>query len=134
MMQLQRPAAWLVIATAAVPLMLPSLVLGVLHGHDTPQTPKWASQVAEQFRAGVLYPRWLPESFDGGGAPVFYFYPPVSFWIDARVNLATGNLLPVAYTLSISRLLLLGASGLAMHAWIKGAALGARRRAIALGS
>lgn len=121
MMQLKRPAAWLVIATAAVPLMLPSLVLGVLHGHDTPQTLKWASQFAEQFRAGVLYPRWLPESFDGGGAPVFYFYPPVSFWIDALVNLATDNFLPVAYTLSIRRLLLLVASGLTMHAWLESA-------------
>jgi hypothetical protein len=121
MMQLKRPAVWLVIATAAVVLMLPSLVLGILHGHDTPQAFKWASQFAEQFRAGILYPRWLPDSFDGGGAPVFYFYPPVSFWIDALVNVATGNLLPVAYTLSISRLLLLVASGLAMHAWLEGA-------------
>src|SRR5262245_40772712 len=66
MMQLKRPAAWLVVAAAAILLMLPSLVLGVLHGHDTPQAFKWASQFAEQFRAGILYPRWLPDSFDGG--------------------------------------------------------------------
>jgi uncharacterized membrane protein len=132
MMPLKRPAVWLVITAAAVLLMLPSLVLGVLHGHDTPQAFKWAAQFAEQFRAGILYPRWLAESFDGGGAPVFYFYPPVSFWIDALVNLATGNLLPVARTLSISRLLLLVAAGLAMHAWLEGA--GASRRAALVGT
>ncbi len=121
MMLLKRPAVLLAIAAAAILLMLPSLVLGVLVGHDTPQTLQWASQFAEQFRAGILYPRWLPESFDGGGAPVFYFYPPLSYWVDALVNVATGNLLPVARTLSISRLLLLAASGLAMHAWLVGA-------------
>src|SRR5690349_15213713 len=126
MMQLKRSAAWLVIATAAAALMLPSLVLGVLHGHDTPQAFKWAAQFDEQFRAGILYPRWLPDSFDGGCAPVFYFYPPLSFWIDALVNLATGNSLPVAHTLSISRLLLLAACGLAMHAWLKDAGVSPR--------
>lgn len=131
-MQLRRPAARLVLVAAAVLLMLPSLVLGVLHGHDTPQAFKWAAQFDEQFRAGILYPRWLAESFDGGGAPVFYFYPPMSFWVDALVNLATGNLLPVARTLSISRLLLLAASGLAMHAWLEDA--GASPRAALLGA
>jgi hypothetical protein len=120
MMLSKRPAVLLAIAAAAILLMLPSLVLGVLHGHDTPQTFKWAAQFAEQFRAGILYPRWLPDSFDGGGAPVFYFYPPLSYWIDALVNVATGDLLPVARTLSITRLLLLAASGLAMHAWLEG--------------
>jgi hypothetical protein len=118
MMLSKRPAVLLAIATAAMLLMLPSLLLGVLVGHDTPQTFHWASQFAEQFRAGILYPRWLPDSFDGGGAPVFYFYPPLSYWVDALVNVVTGNLLPVARTLSISRLLLLIASGLAMHAWL----------------
>src|SRR5262249_13057874 len=44
----------------------------------------------------------------------------------------TGNLLPVARTLSISRLLLLVASGLAMHAWLDGA--GASPRAALFGA
>src|SRR5437660_1076123 len=30
----------------------------------------WAAQFAEQFRAGIVYPRWLSDSFDGLGAPL----------------------------------------------------------------
>jgi 6-pyruvoyl-tetrahydropterin synthase-like protein len=110
-----------ILVAAAILLMAPSLVMGTLLGHDAPHTLKWAFQFEEQFRAGVLYPRWLPGSFDGIGGPVFYFYPPFSYWIDALVNVATANLLPVSYTLSVSRLVMMLASGLAMHAWLEAA-------------
>jgi hypothetical protein len=110
----------LVLVAAAILLMAPSLVMGTLLGHDAPHTLKWGSEFEEQFRAGILYPRWLPGSFDGIGGPVFYFYPPFSYWIDALVNVATGNLLPVSYNLSVARLLMMLASGLAMHAWLAG--------------
>ena len=110
----------MILVAAAILLMAPSLVMGTLLGHDAPHTLKWASQFEEQFRAGILYPRWLPGSFDGIGGPVFYFYPPFSYWIDALVNVATANLLPVSYTLSLSRLVMMLASGLAMHAWLVG--------------
>src|SRR5690348_18117110 len=72
----------LVLVAAAILLMAPSLVLGTLLGHDAPHTLKWGSEFEEQFRAGILYPRWLPGYFDGIGAPVFYFYPPFSYWMD----------------------------------------------------
>jgi hypothetical protein len=103
----------------ALVLLAPSLVLGTLISHSSPQNLTWAAQFADQFRAGVLYPRWMPDSFEGLGGPAFYFYPPLPFWLDALVSVATANVLSVPYRLSITWLLLLWASGLAMHAWIK---------------
>jgi len=79
----------------------------------------WAAQFADQFRAGILYPRWLPDSFETLGSPTFYFYPPVAFWVDALVSVLTFDAVPTTYRLSLSSLVLLWASGLAMHAWLK---------------
>jgi hypothetical protein len=114
---LVRPTAVLLIT--AVLLLAPSLVLGNLISHSSPQNLTWATQFADQFRAGVVYPRWLPDSFDGLGSPTFYFYPPIAFWVDALVSVATFNALSVPYRLSLSSLLLLWASGIAMYAWLK---------------
>jgi hypothetical protein len=109
----------LVLLIAAALLLSVSLVLGTLNAHGSPQALVWAAQFADQFRAGVLYPRWMPESFDGLGGPAFYFYPPVGFWVDALLSAATFNVLSVPYRLSVATLLLLWASGLAMHAWLR---------------
>ena len=68
-MLLGRPA--LTLACAAALLLAPSLVLGTLQSQSAPQNLAWAAQFAEQIRAGILYPRWMPESFDGLGGPAF---------------------------------------------------------------
>lgn len=114
---LRRPSLALAVAAAAI--MLPTLLLGTLITHSSPQNLTWAAQFAEQFRAGVLYPRWMPDSFDGLGGPAFYFYPPLPFWADALVSVITANLLSVPYRLAVTSALILFASGLAMHAWLK---------------
>ena len=116
----------LVLLVAAALLLLPSLVVGNLISHSSPQNLTWAEQFADQFRAGVLYPRWLPDSFDSLGGPAFYFYPPIAFWIDGLLSAATFNVFSVSYRLSFVTLLLLWASGLTMHAWLKAAATSPR--------
>ena len=108
----------LVLAAASVLLLLPTLVLGTLISHSSPQNLTWASQFAEQVRAGILYPRWMPQSFDGLGSPAFYFYPPLPFWIDALVSIVTANALSVSYRLAVTTTAILFLSGLAMHAWL----------------
>ena len=110
---------FLVLAAAAIVLLLPSLVLGTLISHSSPQNLTWAAQFAEQVRAGVLYPRWMPDSFEGLGSPAFYFYPPLPFWADALVSIVTANVMPVPYRLAVTSTLILFASGLAMHAWLQ---------------
>jgi hypothetical protein len=109
----------LVLLLAAVVLLAPSLVLGTLITHSSHLNLTWATQFAEQVQAGIFYPRWLPDSFGGLGAPTFYFYPPLPFWIDALVSVVTFDTLPVSYRLSLTSVLLLWASGLAMHAWLE---------------
>lgn len=48
----------------------------------------WAKQFTAELAAGHLYPRWLPGSFGGLGAPVFYYYPPAAFYLTAVFGLA----------------------------------------------
>ena len=110
------PAALLIVAGL---LFAPSLVVGTLLTHSSPANLTWATQFAEQVRAGILYPRWMPDSFDGLGGPAFYFYPPLPFWIDALASIATLNLLSVPYRLGLTSVVLLWLSGLAMHAWLR---------------
>jgi uncharacterized membrane protein len=109
----------LVLLLAALTVMAPSLIVGTLVTHSSNYNLMWAGQFAEQVRAGVLYPRWLPQSFAGLGSPTFYFYPPLAFWIDAVVGLVTFDALDVSHRLSVTAALLLWASGLAMHAWLR---------------
>src|SRR5262245_31077802 len=109
----------LVFLLAAIVLMAPSLVLGTVVSHSSHLNLMWASQFADQVRAGILYPRWLPQSFDNLGAPTFYFYPPLAFWGDALVSVVTAGAVPVSWRLSIFAMLLLWASGLTMHTWLR---------------
>ncbi len=41
---------------------------------------------------GVLYPRWLPESFHNYGSPAFYFYPPLIYFSAGIVHLLRDSL------------------------------------------
>ena len=104
---------------AAAVLMAPSLVVGTTVSHSSPFSLMWAKQFAEQFQAGILYPRWLPQSFAQLGSPTFYFYPPLAFWIDAVVGLAAFGAVSVSQRLAISATLMLWASGLTLHAWLR---------------
>ena len=116
---IQRLPAGLTTALFAALLLAPNLVLGTLPSHSSPHNHTWATQFADQFRTGILYPRWMPESFDGLGGPTFYFYPPMVFWIDGLLDVVTAGILPVSQRLAIVALLLLWGSGWAMYAWLR---------------
>ena len=111
--------ASLVLLLVAALLLAPSLVVGTLMTHSSPSNLTWATQFSEQFRAGIPYPRWMPDSFDGLGGPAFYFYPPLPFWIDSLMSVATFNGLSVTYRMGATSLVLLWMSGLAMHLWLR---------------
>jgi len=110
-----RPTAgprWLWLALLALALMLPVL-LGPLRLNDS----HWINLVwTEQFSAAVahgdLWPRWLPQSHGGLGAPDFYFYGPAAFWLAAPFGLI--GLGPWHS--------LLGAAAMAL--WLSGVAMG----------
>ena len=48
----------------------------------------WLEQFARELGKGTLYPRWLPLSHDGLGSPVFYYYPPLAFYLGSGFELA----------------------------------------------
>lgn len=77
----------------------------------------WLDQFASELSAGAWYPRWLSESHGGLGSPVFYFYPPLSFYLAAvfaKLGFSTYASLLCAFWTGFV------ASGLTMFYWLKG--------------
>ncbi len=99
--------------------MAPCLVLGTIISDSSAFNFTWAAQFSEQFRAGILYPRWMPESFGRLGGPAFYYYPPLPFWLDAVVSAVTLNILSTSHRLVVTALLLLWSSGVTMNGWLE---------------
>ena len=122
----------LTLALAALLLLAPSLIAGTLLSDNAAWNLNWADQFARQVQGGILYPRWLADSFRGLGAPTFYFYPPLPFWIDALVSIVTLDALSVAHRLAVSAAVILWLSGLAMHRWLQ--AEGAKPRPALVGA
>ena len=44
--------------------------------------------LVDALRAGILYPRWFPDFSLGFGSPVLNYYPPLSYYPSALLNLA----------------------------------------------
>ena len=80
---------WQQKAIIAYPLLLALAILLVLRlglgptgVHDSLSIYwVWADQFTPALAHGNLYPRWMPESDAGLGTPVFYYYPPVAFYL-----------------------------------------------------
>src|SRR5690606_94010 len=73
-------------------------------------------EFARQFWGGEFYPRWLMRLNDGLGAPIFYYYPPMAFWL--------GSLWPLPDNAGLWQLwmgLVVGtfASGVTCWLWLK---------------
>lgn len=115
------------LSARASALLLFALGLAVLlpefwTGPSTSDSLRYNIVWTDQFRAAVaggnLYPRWLPASWDGLGSPTFYFYPPLAFWIGSVLDALTARLLPTGALLTLTSVVLLGGSGVAMRAWL----------------
>ena len=117
---------WLWLALLATGLMLPA-IFGPLRLNDSHWINySWSEQFTAAIAHGDLWPRWLPQSHGGLGAPDFYFYGPVAFWLAAPFGLI--GLTPWPALLCAATLALWG-SGLAMgrylDGWTRHPALGA---------
>ncbi|RVT42225.1 YfhO family protein [Sphingobium algorifonticola] len=109
-----RTLFWLFLVAAAV--MAPSILMGPGVSHSSTYNFVWTSQFGDALRQGTLYPRWLPGSFEGMGAPVFFFYPPLAFWLSGGLD-ALG--LSTEQAINGAAFVVLLLSGLAMHHWLK---------------
>ncbi len=103
------------LALVAALLLLPSLLYGPGHSHSATYNYVWTSQFGTEMAKGNLYPRWLPDSFEGMGSPTFYFYPPLAYWISGGFD-ALGLSTPAAINAAALVTLLL--SGMAMYQWL----------------
>jgi hypothetical protein len=63
---------------------------GVACGHDLVFHMNGWLEMAHEWHAGILYPRWAPEANYGAGEPRFLFYPPLSCMLGA----ALGSFIP----------------------------------------
>jgi uncharacterized membrane protein len=114
---LKASAPYLVIAALTLALMIPAMIAHPLV-HDSFWIDfVWADQFTAEIRRGTLYPRWLPQSHDGLGSPVFYFYPPIGFYIAAIFGLAGS---PTYTSILLAFATAMAASGAAMFHWLKG--------------
>jgi hypothetical protein len=76
----------------------------------------WLDQFARELGHGVLYPRWLPLSHDGLGSPVFYYYPPLAFYLAAAFAVVgAGTYLALVATFAAANLI----SGAGAYLWFK---------------
>src|SRR5205823_6430575 len=70
------------IAGAGLVLTLPVLILGVpFLSDDAGFHAVWYTHFSHQLWAGDLYPRWLAGMNGGLGSPVFFFYPPLPYFL-----------------------------------------------------
>lgn len=76
----------------------------------------WADQFTAELARGNLFPRWLPDSHGGLGSPVFYYYPPLGFFLCSLFGLAG---LSTYASIVAAFAAALAASGLAMLAWLQ---------------
>lgn len=105
------------IALAIGVMMLPALVRPMMLHDSFWIDHVWASQFTAQLREGVLYPRWLPWSHEGLGSPVFYYYPPLAFYITGTFGLVgLSTYASIVATFALAFLV----SGLGAYHWLRG--------------
>ncbi len=61
-----------------------------VEGDDSSTHLHWISAFYAMLRSGVLIPKWLPDGFHGFGAPTFYFYPPLTYYLSSLLMWVTG--------------------------------------------
>src|SRR5256885_13913198 len=91
----ERAPHWQARAGIAYPLLILIAIALVLPANFSPPLLHdsfeidwvWADQFTAELARGNFYPRWLPLSDDGLGAPVFYYYPPLSFYLSGLFGL-----------------------------------------------
>ena len=90
---------------------------GLPAGTDDAQTHAGRSvAMYRAFEQGVYWPRWVPDAYNGLGAPIFHHYSPGLYWL-AAAALGAGIGLDQALKLIVTAALLL--SGLGVYGWLR---------------
>ena len=70
----------------------------------------WAFEWTQQFRAGILFPRWTEYTFAGLGSPTFHFYAPLCMYM--VLPFSVGLKLPITTSVLMSSMLTLPVLGI----------------------
>lgn len=100
----------LLIVTAAFAVVVPFFFLGNPSGHDFEFHVFSWMEVVQQWKQGIIYPRWASMAHWGYGEARFLFYPPTSWNLGA----ALGALLPWKMVSGTYVWIALSASGFSM--------------------
>ena len=101
-------------------LTLPILFYGTPFQSDDGVTHiRWYLHFSEQFWNGEFYPRWLVGMNNGLGSPVFFYYPPVPYFLTSLLKPLFPNDVFGVYQLGISAVSALILSGIFAFLWIK---------------
>lgn len=117
----KRPAVHLVaIAGVGIVLTLPVLIFGVPFFSDDGATHAiWYTHFSEQLWSGDFYPRWLMNMNSGLGSPVFFYYPPVPFFLTSLLRPLFANDSQGWHQVGVSCSIAIIASGFAAYLWLK---------------
>lgn len=109
----------ILIVFAASLAIAPELLWGLSASDSFRYNIVWTDEFARQFANGNLYPRWLSQSWDGLGAPTFYHYPPLFFWLTALISSAVNKVISLGTIVSITSWAVLITSGGFAYFWFK---------------
>ncbi len=83
---------------AALLVVAPFSIRGIACGHDLSFHMNGWMEVAQQWREGVVLPRWAAYANYGSGEPRFLFYPPLSWILGGMLgSLVPWLFVPVAF-------------------------------------
>ncbi len=110
-----------VIAAAGLVFTIPAIIYGipVFSDDGVSHHAPWYIHFSMQLWAGDLYPRWLMGMNEGLGSPVFYYYPPVPFFLTSLLKPFFPGDLHGWHQLGLSASLALIASGFCAYLWLK---------------
>jgi hypothetical protein len=110
-----------VISAAGLIFTIPAIIYGIPFFSDdgVSHHAVWYTHFSMQLWAGDLYPRWLMGMNEGLGSPVFYYYPPVPFFLTSLLKPFFPGDLHGWHQLGLSASLALIASGFCAYLWLK---------------
>lgn len=109
-----------IVSAAALVFALPLIVLGYPRlAHDAIFHIPWATHFARVLWSGTLYPRWLPDMYEGLGSPAFFYYPPLSYYLAALFDFGPDRALAGAFQLRLAAPVALVLSGLACFVFLR---------------
>ena len=111
----------IVIAAAGFILTIPAVIYGIPFFSDDGVTHHaiWYTHFSEQLWAGDLYPRWLMGMNEGLGSPLFFYYPPLPYFLTSLLKPFFPGDPHGWHQLGLSASLALTASGLFSYLWLK---------------